>query len=258
MKKLDPGSPEFRDLVSSVIQSKVNLPLSSSTSHSVKTLSNVKDVDLKILSELNDKDLFSFCIVNKYANKLCKDEHFWMNRFLNRFGEPHKPDYMSWRKYYLQVVKDINEFQNPWEFFLIRFTRIGNIFRNIFEDINVRRMSTKQQNQYYYVNLGDNTVVFRLHQLDAENLSVEIEYKNLTPEKLLKIVSEFYRALVPIEEFRQHKAAGNKLTEKWTEEDVQNGKVKRIDLFSFMKVNFGSFSHHNGKIYVNMSYGGED
>lgn len=259
MKKLDTSSPEFRDLVSSVIKSKINLPPLSS-SHSAKILSNVKDVDLKILSELNDTDLFNFCIVNKYANKLCKDEHFWMNRFLERFGTPHKPDYMSWRRYYLQVVKDINELKNPWDFFQIRFTRIGDIFRNIFRDpnIDVWRMTQKQQNQYYYLDLGSHPIVFRLHQTVADDINIVKEYKNLTPEKLLKIVSDFYRAPVPIEEFRQQQAAGNTLTQKWTEEDVKHDKVRRISLYNFNEPKFSYVYYTGGKIYIQMSYGGDD
>ena len=263
-KKFDPNSPEFRDLVSSLTQTKINLPSFSNSSTSLtsinKTLSNVKDTDLKILSELNDKDLFSFCIVNKYANRLCKDEHFWMNRFLERFGEPHKPDYMYWRKYYLQVVKDVNDLKDPWKFFDILFTRIGGIFRNIFRDpdINVWRMSQKQQNQYYYLDLGSHPIVFRLNQTTGDDLFIEREYKNLTPEKLLKMVSDFYRTPVPIEEFRQQKAARNPLTENLTEEDVKNGKVKRIDLFSFTEAKFSHVYFNKGKIYIQMSYGGDD
>ena len=76
----------------------------------VKGLTGVKDLDLKILSEVNDRDLFSFCLVNKQINQICKDEHFWRNRFLSRFGQFQKPANVSWRKQYLITVS-ILEYQ---------------------------------------------------------------------------------------------------------------------------------------------------
>jgi len=42
-----------------------------------------KDIDLIILSNLDDKTLFNFCISNpkdEYLKKLCGDESFWRNR----------------------------------------------------------------------------------------------------------------------------------------------------------------------------------
>ena len=117
-------------------------------------------------------------------------------------------------------------------------------------------MSQKQKNQYYYLDLGTHPIVFDLHQTTADELSIEKEYKNLTPEKLLKIVSDFYRAPVPIEQFRQQKDAGNSLTQKWTEEDVNNDKVTRLNLFNFNEAKFTTVHYIEGKIYIQMSYGG--
>ena len=42
----------------------------------------IKDVDLNILQGLEDSDFESVCRVNKYVNKLCSEESFWLNRFL--------------------------------------------------------------------------------------------------------------------------------------------------------------------------------
>jgi hypothetical protein len=72
-----------------------------------------RDVDFKILSELNDKDLFSVCLTNKYANNLCKDEIFWKNRFTSKIGNKteigkllikYKPTNRNWRNYYLSLI----------------------------------------------------------------------------------------------------------------------------------------------------------
>ena len=49
-------------------------------------LTGNKDVDRKILNELEDKDLVNVCQANKQANSLCNDQVFWMNRVFDRFG----------------------------------------------------------------------------------------------------------------------------------------------------------------------------
>jgi len=79
----------------------------------------IKDTDLIILSKLDDKDLFSTCLVNKAANKLCNNEDFWRNRFVSKYGEmaaKYKPEKRSWKKHYLQVVIDLERFPNPVDF----------------------------------------------------------------------------------------------------------------------------------------------
>ena len=43
-------------------------------------LTGNKDVDRKILNELEDKDLVNACQINKKAHTLCNDQVFWMNR----------------------------------------------------------------------------------------------------------------------------------------------------------------------------------
>jgi len=40
-------------------------------------LTGNKDVDRKILNELEDKDLVNVCQTNKQANLLCNDQVFW-------------------------------------------------------------------------------------------------------------------------------------------------------------------------------------
>ena len=65
----------------------------------------IKDVDLRILSELEDRDLLNVCLTNKYANKICQDEHFWRNRLVSQYGDKvfkYRPD-MSWKNYYMQI-----------------------------------------------------------------------------------------------------------------------------------------------------------
>ena len=77
-------------------------------------LSGQKDVDFIILSKLNDRDLLSVCITDKYANRLCNNEDFWRNRFITKYGV----DYIkyntlkTWKRFYLLIVKYLNGTNN--------------------------------------------------------------------------------------------------------------------------------------------------
>ncbi len=77
-------------------------------------LTGNKDVDRKILNNLEDKDLVKFCAVDKKANSLCNDQVFWMNRVFDRFGyvggdilRKNKED-RTWSEYYIQDLRKIN------------------------------------------------------------------------------------------------------------------------------------------------------
>lgn len=70
-------------------------------------LTGVKDIDILILSNLNDRELLQTCAVNQYANKLCYDETLWMNRFVKKFktGRMHyKKKGDTWRQFYLDII----------------------------------------------------------------------------------------------------------------------------------------------------------
>lgn len=85
-------------------------------------LTNIKDVDLKILSELDDKSLFRACSTNKYLFRICNAEpSFWKNRYMAKYGEmaaKYKPKDRSWKNHYMQTVIDLDRFsENPAKFF---------------------------------------------------------------------------------------------------------------------------------------------
>ena len=61
----------------------------------------LKDVNLMILENLNDRDILNYCQTNREARKLCNDENFWRRRTLQNFRNIKIPYEMSWRKYYL-------------------------------------------------------------------------------------------------------------------------------------------------------------
>ena len=78
----------------------------------MKSLSQIKDVDQKILSELDDKSLLEFCKTNRYGSELCKDEKFWKNRFIYKFGRFDKNPDRSWKDFYLKVVYYTDKYKN--------------------------------------------------------------------------------------------------------------------------------------------------
>ncbi len=79
-------------------------------------LTGNKDVDRKILNELEDKDLVNLCQTNKKAHTLCNDQVFWMNRVFQKFGyvggdvlRTNKGTDRSWSEYYIQDLRKINK-----------------------------------------------------------------------------------------------------------------------------------------------------
>lgn len=86
-------------------------------------LTGVKDVDLKILSEVGDRELFTVCdSKDVYIRRICKDENFWKNRLLKKYGQKAvelKPEKRSWKNHYLQITVDLGKFSYNPERFLI-------------------------------------------------------------------------------------------------------------------------------------------
>ena len=48
-------------------------------------LTGVKDLDFKILNQLEDIDLVNVCKTNTVANKLCNDQGFWLQRIMIKY-----------------------------------------------------------------------------------------------------------------------------------------------------------------------------
>lgn len=87
----------------------------------MKAFTGIKDVDLTILSNLNDKDLLNVCSTNKYVYDICKrEDSFWKNRFIKRFGKhasEYKPEERTWKNHYMQTIIDLDKYKNdPMKF----------------------------------------------------------------------------------------------------------------------------------------------
>lgn len=70
-------------------------------------LTNIYEVDMKILHCLNDKDLANLCQVNRYLRTLCQDEYFLKKRILTLYPEAkNKPINYSWLQWYYFIVRN--------------------------------------------------------------------------------------------------------------------------------------------------------
>ena len=77
-------------------------------------LTGIKDIDFKILNDLDDKSLVKYCSTNKEANKVCNNQIFWMNRVLKTFPyvdveilRKNKGN-RQWSEYYIDDLRKIN------------------------------------------------------------------------------------------------------------------------------------------------------
>lgn len=73
-----------------------------------------KNINSKILDELDDRELFNFCITDKSASAMCTYEPFWMNRLRRRY--PYLVEFKTinetWKTLYLRMsyyITKLNE-----------------------------------------------------------------------------------------------------------------------------------------------------
>ena len=190
-------------------KSSINLPPLSKRKK--QTLSGIKDVDLKILSNLNDRDLFSLCIVDKYTNNLCKDKNFWRNRFINRFGEnSYKPENRTWKNHYLKVVSDLDDYgerlgELTWNIKTNPDTYNVYLFDYQTENfINLEKDETSK-NIYLFLALGKE-ITLELPLFPEDDFSIIQKYKSneeFTPYKIFKLIHDFYQKNVTKEEIEK-------------------------------------------------------
>jgi hypothetical protein len=215
-------------------------------------LSGNKNVDLLILDNIEDRDLFNYCLTDKYAAKLCKNEDFWRNRFLKRFGKvasEYKPKTRSWKNHYLKVVSDLDKYSaNPWEFFNeiswnfrdeVRWRNLPNYQE--FLDPSFRVQSYREikyapeevQNVYWLLDLGKTVkidyIIDRYDELDpiVEEYTSETYF---TPHTVLEKVREFYNKPLTRSELEEQKDIGNPFADDYSLEEADRGEVKRIDM----------------------------
>ena len=159
----------------------------------MKGFTGIKDVDLKILMELDDRDLIRTCATNRELRRICNvDQGFWRNRYVKQYGEhaaSFKPAERSWKNHYMQTYIDLHKFPNPIDF-LSHIAWKENVDKSIFVDFDREALiSLKDAPEWVMTNLHllkipyMKVVSFAPNALLLANYS---EYKDITPIELLK------------------------------------------------------------------------
>ena len=106
----------------------------------MKGFSGIADVDLKILENLEDKDLFQACSVNKELFRICnKEPSFWKNRFVKKYGvhaSQYKPADRSWKNHYMKVFIDLQKYKKKPVKFLKNIIWGGNLNNSYYLNVN--------------------------------------------------------------------------------------------------------------------------
>ena len=117
-------------------------------------LTGNKDVDLIILSKLEDTELVNICQTNKAANELCNNQGFWYRRIQTKFPnvgidilKQYKGD-RTWSRYYIDNLRKINRTNaQPYLFDGSRNGRLDQVMVAISKGANPRA-----QNDYAVIN----------------------------------------------------------------------------------------------------------
>lgn len=69
-------------------------------------LTGIKNLDLIILSKLDDESRVNFSLTCKYNNELFNDEGFWKDRTNKNFPTFVKYNCKNWKNYYFSILND--------------------------------------------------------------------------------------------------------------------------------------------------------
>lgn len=157
-----------------------------------KGFTGIKDLDLKILMEIDDKDLIKACATNKELYRICNvDQGFWRNRYVKQYGEKaamYKPADRSWKNHYMQTYIDLHKFTNPIDFLSYIAWR-ENVENSFFIDYDNEKMfHLKDAPEWVMTNL----YLLKIPQIkvvsfapNALLLASSNSYENITPFELL-------------------------------------------------------------------------
>ncbi len=170
----------------------------------MKGFTGIKDVDLKILMDVDDETLLKTCSTNKELYRICNTDSFWRNRYVKQYGEKatkYKPEDRSWKNHYMQTYIDLHRFKEPMDFFS-QIAWKTNVEDSFFIDndyinkevkiIPLRKAPEWVMNNLWLLKLGDIEISRYAHPLKIFNLH------NTTPIELFKSVAGF------IEEYYLH------------------------------------------------------
>lgn len=152
----------------------------------MKGFSGIKDVDMKILMELGDEDLYDVCQTDKRINDICNDDTFWMRRTIFKTENIVKPENMSWRQYYwtLTVKPYLSNFEelvyikeNAKEFFKEANLGLYNgipLNDNLTEIVGIGNRPNLYKLFYHYFQMNNISRVFRATDLMNKYFDTEL------------------------------------------------------------------------------------
>jgi hypothetical protein len=157
-------------------------------------------LDLKILMELDDRDLIQTCATNKELYRICNaDQSFWRNRYVKQYGEfaaKYKPEERSWKNRYMQTYIDLHKFPNPIDF-LSHIAWKENIDKSYFVDYDNTEIRELKSAPEWVMN--------NLYLLKIPNIQVV----SFAPNALLLAASNVYENITPFELFSKIAAPEN-------------------------------------------------
>lgn len=173
-------------------------------------LSGIKDVNMKILEELDDPSLFSLCSVNKKAVDLCNNQLFWKKRFIEKYGlneARYKPKERSWKNHYLQIFIDLELFKNnPMKFFKLLTVKISNGNKIPYytvkkgKKIPIYEAPEYVRNNFRLLNLGKTITIRQLFGNEQIiNVPLVLYPPYFTPEYIVNNYHDYYVRLMDVE-----------------------------------------------------------
>ena len=166
----------------------------------MKGFTGIKDVDLKILMELDDRDLIRTCATNRELRRICNvDQGFWRNRYVKQYGEhaaSFKPEGRSWKNHYMQTYIDLHKFPNPIDF-LSHIAWKEKVEKSIFVDFDREALISLRDAPEWVMN--------NLHLLKIPKIKV-VSY---APNALLIADFTIYENITPFELFNKMIAPEN-------------------------------------------------
>jgi hypothetical protein len=179
----------------------------------------IRDVDLEILSKLDDSELGKMCGTDKYFRNLCKNDDFWRNRTIKRFGKylgtveeineyRKKAKIPTWRLYYISLVDFIEQELYPQNY----PSKFGKINRKDFNILtryinendekfesevleNFKEGKWKKILQEELFNPNKFLYISEIYGENEENGKEYVEYLLNLKDKRIDINNAFYRLL---------------------------------------------------------------
>ena len=155
------------------------------------SFTGIKDIDLSILLDLDLPSLLKACQTNRKIAELCKDEGLWRKKINKDYNLAHKPDELTWKKYYQQLYEipkiiDMITEEGNYAFPLTKDAEINKIvvpYAMYFPD------SQDTDSKFKVPKSPQDTLVYRLFTSDPKKLRSLILANKNKPSTGKKIIN---------------------------------------------------------------------